>query len=70
MGSPTNNKGAAAAVGTDLAAVLPDDQRPWWRVPHLLKLNLLLLVPLVSSGDIGYDGSMMNGLQTLPQWRG
>ncbi|KAI1060978.1 hypothetical protein LB507_010156 [Fusarium sp. FIESC RH6] len=70
MGLPTESKGAAAAVGHDLAAVLPDDPRPWWRVPHLLKLNLLLLVPLVSSGAIGYDGSMMNGLQTLPQWRG
>ncbi|CAF3468899.1 unnamed protein product [Fusarium graminearum] len=70
MSSPTNNKGAAASVGTDLAAVLPDDTRPWWRVPHLLKLNLLLLIPLISSGAIGYDGSMMNGLQTLPQWRG
>lgn len=65
---------------------LPEDPRPWYRVPHLLKLNLTLLIPLVSSGAIGYDGmadtsnhlpgwtltglgSMMNGLQTLPQWR-
>ncbi|EWG49264.1 hypothetical protein FVEG_08841 [Fusarium verticillioides 7600] len=68
--SPAEKKGAAAAAGSDLAAVLPDDTRPWYRVPHLLKLNLLLLIPLVSSGAIGYDGSMMNGLQTLPQWRG
>ncbi|KAF4984050.1 hypothetical protein FZEAL_663 [Fusarium zealandicum] len=65
----TQQKGAAAVVGSELAAVLPDDPRPWYRTPHLLKLNLLLLVPLVSSGAIGYDGSMMNGLQTLPQWR-
>ncbi|KAH6987114.1 general substrate transporter [Ilyonectria destructans] len=62
-------KGAAAVVGHELAAVLPDDSRPWYRTPHLIKLNLLLLVPLVSSGAIGYDGSMMNGLQTLPQWQ-
>ncbi|KAM5344628.1 hypothetical protein ACJ41O_013163 [Fusarium nematophilum] len=69
MGSPSEKKGVAAVVGTELAAVLPDDPRPWYRVPHLIKLNLLLLIPLVSSGAIGYDGSMMNGLQTLPQWR-
>lgn len=37
--------------------VLPDDPRPWYRVPHLIKLNLLLLIPLVSSGAIGYDGT-------------
>ncbi|KAJ3546740.1 hypothetical protein NM208_g1849 [Fusarium decemcellulare] len=65
----TEKKGAAAVVGSELAAVLPDDPRPWYRTPHLIKLNLLLLIPLVSSGAIGYDGSMMNGLQTLPQWR-
>ncbi|KAH7121803.1 general substrate transporter [Dactylonectria estremocensis] len=63
------SKGAAAIVGPELAAVLPDDPRPWYTTSHLLKLNLLLLIPLVSSGAIGYDGSMMNGLQTLPQWQ-
>ncbi|KAJ4171860.1 hypothetical protein NW754_007455 [Fusarium falciforme] len=71
MGSSSHKerKGAAAVVGPELAAVLPNDPRPWYRTPHLLKLNLILLIPLVSSGAIGYDGSMMNGLQTLPQWR-
>lgn len=36
--------------------VLPDDPRPWYRVPHLVQLNLLLLIPLMSSCAIGYDG--------------
>ncbi|KAL0937143.1 lactose permease [Colletotrichum truncatum] len=65
----SKKNGAAAAVGFSLAKVLPDDSRPWYRVPHLLRLNLCLLVPLMSSCSIGYDGSMMNGLQTLPQWK-
>ena len=68
-----------------LTKVLPIDSRAWWQVPHLLLLNILLAIPLLSSGAIGYDGesstivtswsmlnqpgSMMNGLQTLPQWR-
>lgn len=42
--------------GSPILQVLPDDSRPWYRTPHLIKLNLLLLVPLVSSGAIGYDG--------------
>ncbi|KAH7141898.1 general substrate transporter [Dactylonectria macrodidyma] len=60
---------AEGGIGSGLAAVLPPDSRPWYRVLHLLRLNLILLIPLLSSSAIGYDGSMMNGLQTLPQWR-
>ncbi|KAH7139923.1 general substrate transporter [Dactylonectria estremocensis] len=61
---------AVSAVGPALAALLPDDPRPWYRVRHLIRLNLCLIIPLLSSTTLGYDGSMMNGLQTLPQWRG
>ncbi|KAK1622958.1 lactose permease [Colletotrichum phormii] len=69
MGVFSKKKGAELAVGSALAAVLPANPKPWYLTPHLLKLNLLLLVPLFSSASVGYDGSMMNGLQTLPQWR-
>lgn len=43
-------------VGEALASVLPQYDRPWFRVPHLLQLNLILLVPLLSSAVAGYDG--------------
>ncbi|PIB02455.1 Lactose permease [Cercospora beticola] len=56
-------------VGKALAEVLPKTDKYWFQVPHLLKLNLILLVPLISSSVAGYDGSLMNGLQALPQWR-
>ncbi|KAL4866022.1 hypothetical protein BDV12DRAFT_140121 [Aspergillus spectabilis] len=56
-------------VGEALAAVLPQNGRPWFRVPHLLQLNLILLIPLLSSAVAGYDGSLMNGLQPLTQWK-
>jgi MFS family permease len=49
--------------------VLPDDERPWWRTRHLLKLNVLLFFTLLYSAAVGYDGSMMNGMQSLPQWQ-
>jgi len=35
----------------------------------LLKLNAIILSLLMYSGTIGYDGSMMNGLQSLEQWQ-
>ncbi|KAF5587007.1 lactose permease [Fusarium subglutinans] len=56
-------------TSTDRPKVLPQTELPWYRTKHLLLLNLMLLVPLLSSSAVGYDGSMMNGLQTLPQWR-
>lgn len=43
-------------VGTALAAVLPKYDSTWLKVPHLLKLNLLLVIPLLSSAVAGYDG--------------
>ena len=46
----------ADIVGEAIAAVLPKYDRPWFRVPHLLKLNLILIVPLLSSAVAGYDG--------------
>ncbi|CCF44158.1 lactose permease [Colletotrichum higginsianum] len=69
MGVFGKKKEAETVFGPALAAVLPAHPKPWYLTPHLLKLNLLLLVPLLSSASVGYDGSMMNGLQTLPQWR-
>jgi len=69
MGLHVAKQGAVKAVGTDLASVLPKDGRSWYTTPHLIRLNLCLLVPLLSSATVGYDGSMMNGLQILPQWK-
>lgn len=46
----------AEIVGEALARVLPSYGKSWYRVPHLLKLNLVLLVPLLSSAVAGYDG--------------
>lgn len=56
-------------VGKALAEVLPQTNKWWFQESHLLQLNLLLLVPLLSSSVAGYDGSLMNGLQSLKQWQ-
>ncbi|KAH7247171.1 hypothetical protein NW759_007937 [Fusarium solani] len=47
----------------------PDLGKPWWRVPHLLKLNALLIAPFLTSYVGGYDGSVLNGMQTVPVWQ-
>ncbi|KAH2977242.1 hypothetical protein KXW58_005946 [Aspergillus fumigatus] len=57
------------AYSPELLAVLPTNAKPWYRTKHLLLLNFCLAIPLLSSSAVGFDGAMMNGLQTLPQWR-
>lgn len=49
--------------------VLPDWGKPWYKVPHLLKLNLSLVVLFISGVYNGYDNSVLNGLQSVPEWR-
>ncbi|KAF9445992.1 general substrate transporter [Macrolepiota fuliginosa MF-IS2] len=49
-------------------AHLIDNSRPWWRNSRLIFLNLWIVLLLITSSTNGYDGSMMNGLQSLDQW--
>ena len=35
----------------------PQYDQFWFQIPHLLKLNLVLMVPLMSSAVAGYDGT-------------
>ncbi|RFU33770.1 hypothetical protein B7463_g2584, partial [Scytalidium lignicola] len=41
----------------------------WWNEPALRFLYPCLLFAVLTSATNGYDGSMMNGLQALPQWK-
>lgn len=46
-------------VGQALANVLPKEQNHWFHIPHLLHLNSILLVPLLSPAVGGYDGNFV-----------
>jgi MFS family permease len=46
-------------VSEAIAAVLPQYDRPWFKSPHLLKLYLILIFPLLSSAVAGYDGGSL-----------
>lgn len=52
-----------------LSDVVPRRKEPWWKDWTLLKLNTLLLCALLTQIASGYDGSMLNGMQALPQWK-
>jgi hypothetical protein len=46
-------------TSTDWPKVLPQTELPWYRTKHLILLNLMLLVPLLSSSAVGYDGKSL-----------
>ncbi|KAF9456247.1 general substrate transporter [Collybia nuda] len=45
-----------------------DHSRPWWKNRRIVLLNIWIALLLITSSTNGFDGSMMNGLQTLDQW--
>lgn len=47
-------------VGEALASVLPQCDRLWFQIPHLPQLNLVLIIPLMSSAVAGYDGTLFS----------
>jgi MFS family permease len=46
-----------------------EKQRSWIFDPGLRHLYLLLCIPLATSYSVGYDGSVLNGLQSSPYWQ-
>ncbi|KAL3475183.1 general substrate transporter [Aspergillus californicus] len=54
--------------GLALKDVIPE-RKPWYKDTTLLKLNSLLLCALITQIAAGYDSSMLNGMQSLPQWQ-
>lgn len=53
----------------DFYSLLPKDGKPWYKQRHLVMLNLLMVIPFFSSTTNGYDGSLLNGLQSMDQWQ-
>ncbi|EJU00892.1 hexose transporter [Dacryopinax primogenitus] len=63
-GAVSNKEPTALAIAELL------DPRPWYKNGRLLALNAWIFLLLITSYTNGYDGSMMNGLQILDQWKG
>lgn len=45
------------------------ETRPWYKVPHLRLLSWAIFLITLTSTNNGYDGSMLNGLQSLSHWQ-
>lgn len=55
-------------TGVTLRDVVPKRDKPWWKDGRLIKLNTLLLCALLTQTAQGFDASMINGMQALPEW--
>lgn len=42
---------------------------PWWKRRHMRTLYIYIVVLIMTNTANGFDGSMMNGLQTLSYWQ-
>ncbi|KAF9000417.1 general substrate transporter [Cyathus striatus] len=60
--------GPAIVTGGTGYAHLIDETKSPWRNKRILLLNIWIGLLLITSSTNGYDGSMMNGLQSLTQW--
>ncbi|EGO03759.1 hypothetical protein SERLA73DRAFT_175384 [Serpula lacrymans var. lacrymans S7.3] len=61
--------GAGVANVQDASfAHLVDPRRKWYSNKRIIALNAWIVLLLITASNNGYDGSMMNGLQSLPQW--
>lgn len=65
----TPHQGADEFNGLVLNDVIPRDRKPWYSDWTLWKLNLVLLCGLLTQTATGFDASMLNGMQSLPQWQ-
>ncbi|KAF9467734.1 hexose transporter [Collybia nuda] len=62
--------GAVATSGVEAAyGHLLDPRRKWYNNRRIIALNAWIVLLLITSSTNGYDGSMMNGLQSLPYWK-
>lgn len=46
-----------------------ENAEPWWRQPGLRQLYCLMPFLFLGSTTLGYDGSLLNGLQTMETWQ-
>ncbi|VEU23302.1 DEKNAAC104428 [Brettanomyces naardenensis] len=52
-----------------LKDVTPKLEKYWFQYPYLLKLNILILGGVFAQVVSGYDGSLLNGMQSLDVWQ-
>lgn len=57
------------SVAVNSGGLFAEDEVHWWKQPGLRRLYLLMPFLFLGSTTLGYDGSLLNGLQAMPTWQ-
>ncbi|KAK9378528.1 general substrate transporter [Kockiozyma suomiensis] len=69
MGLPAIDIGDLSRFeGKTLNDYMPVHEKFWWHYPYIRKLNFMLMCAMLTQITSGFDGSMLNGLQSLSTW--
>lgn len=73
MGEPKDTEGGVSASHSEFAyaglASMEVPQVTWWKHRGLRKLYPMMPILFLGSTINGYDGSLLNGLQTMTPWQ-
>ena len=54
----------------DILPLVPEGSSlPWYKQPKLRELYFMMVFLFLGSTTLGYDGSLLNGLQTMTTWQ-
>lgn len=62
-------KETTTSIKESQPAVLDVPDKTWWKSPGLRSLYFMMPILFLGSTVNGYDGSLLNGLQTSKQWQ-
>lgn len=66
----TQEKTATRMTENETFTVAPaTSEIGWWRQVYLRRLYFLMPFLFLGSTTLGYDGSVLNGLQTMTTWQ-
>jgi hypothetical protein len=69
MDSKGQHSQMVESVDASSGNAFTDDDVHWWKQPGLRRLYLLMPFLFLGSTTLGYDGSLLNGLQAMPTWQ-
>jgi hypothetical protein len=60
---------SSGPAGQIVPAAYAKNQAPWYKQTELRKLYFLMPFLFLGSTTLGYDGSVLNGLQAMDTWQ-
>jgi hypothetical protein len=69
MQTDSEKSGSPAVQNEAICSPPMGSEVPWWKQPLLRRLYFMMVFLFLGSTTLGYDGSVLNGLQTMTTWQ-